>query len=70
MPKKKKTKKKVKIKKTKSKIIKIKKNIVSKNENDFIIKTTKSWIKKSYANKKTYERIQCKYKTQLVDSWR
>ena len=59
MPKKKKNKKKSKknkIKKPKSKITKKNKKINLKKEDELIIKTKSDWIKKAYANKKSYEK--------------
>ena len=48
--------KKIKSKKTRSKIYKTRKKIITDTKEELIIKTTKAWAKKSYANKKTYEK--------------
>ena len=47
--------KRIKSKKKKSQIYKSKKKITN-TEKELVIKTTKDWIKKSYVNKKAYEK--------------
>ena len=46
----------IKSKKKRSQIYKTRKKIIKNTEKELAIKTTKDWIKKSYVNKKTYEK--------------
>ena len=48
--------KRIKSKKKRSQIYKTKKKIITNAEKELVIKTTKDWIKKSYVNKKAYEK--------------
>ena len=62
--------KKIKSKGTGSKIHKTRKKIITDTGKELIVKTTKAWIKKSCANKKTYEK---KYNLSIKnneDFWR
>ncbi|MDP6440403.1 MAG: acetate--CoA ligase [Pelagibacteraceae bacterium] len=46
----------IKSKKKRSQIYKTRKEIITNAEKELVIKTTKDWIKKSYVNKKAYEK--------------
>jgi len=48
--------KRIKSKKKRSQIYKTRKKIITNAEKELVIKTTKAWIKKSYVNKKAYEK--------------
>jgi len=48
--------KRIKSKKKRSQIYKTRKKIITNTEKELVIKTTKDWIKKSYVNKKAYEK--------------
>ena len=48
--------KRIKSKKKRSQIYKTRKKIITNAEKELVIKTTKDWIKKSYVNKKAYEK--------------
>ena len=48
--------KRIKLKKKRSQIYKTRKKIITNAEKELVIKTTKAWIKKSYVNKKAYEK--------------
>jgi len=48
--------KRIKSKKKRSQIYKTRKKIITNAEKELVIKTTKDWIKKSYVNKKGYEK--------------
>ena len=48
--------KRIKSKKKRSQIYKTRKKIINDAEKELVIKTTKDWIKKSYVNKKAYEK--------------
>jgi len=48
--------KRIKSKKKRSQIYKTRKKIITNAEKELVIKTTKDWIKKSYVNKKIYEK--------------